>query len=210
MPRRNKKSATAAEFEDSPVASPSTPSDEPLSTATQGTDGDQAPPPSADGNQADPTAARKWHVSTKAEREATEAEHAECAAQWRRHKKYPTSSARHFIQDVHGGFRRAFDGCVEQWRREKKVDRKRFEQICRALDGHHRNEDAAWFPRLAAERPELAAGLAYLSRDHKQLHPLERRAARGDGEALVEFVAFLMDHLNREEMLIVPTMLSEA
>lgn len=41
--------------------------------------------------------------------------------------------------------------------------------FCAALDGHHRSEDAALFPQIAASRPDLAPVLAKLSQDHSMM-----------------------------------------
>ncbi|MFF1876278.1 hemerythrin domain-containing protein [Leifsonia sp. NPDC058230] len=44
--------------------------------------------------------------------------------------------------------------------------------FCVALDGHHRSEDAALFPALAAEHPELAPAIEKLMQDHSMLSQL--------------------------------------
>lgn len=41
--------------------------------------------------------------------------------------------------------------------------------FCAALDDHHRSEDAALFPRLVAESPELGDTVAALMKDHRTL-----------------------------------------
>lgn len=41
--------------------------------------------------------------------------------------------------------------------------------FCAALDDHHRSEDAALFPRLLAEGPELTDAITTLIRDHRIL-----------------------------------------
>ncbi|KGN39163.1 hemerythrin domain-containing protein [Knoellia subterranea] len=46
--------------------------------------------------------------------------------------------------------------------------------FCAALDGHHRSEDAALFPQIAAARPDLAPVLAKLSQDHSMMDHLIR------------------------------------
>ena len=44
--------------------------------------------------------------------------------------------------------------------------------FCAALDGHHRSEDRALFPRLRDERPDLAPVLAQLVQDHNMIEHL--------------------------------------
>jgi len=44
--------------------------------------------------------------------------------------------------------------------------------FCAALDGHHSSEDRALFPRLRAERPDLAPVLAQLVQDHNMIEHL--------------------------------------
>ena len=58
--------------------------------------------------------------------------------------------------------------------------------FCEALDGHHRSEDAALFPRIIDVRPELAPVIANLKQDHSMIdhllggfrHALESGASR--------------------------------
>jgi hypothetical protein len=94
------------------------------------------------------------------------------------------------------------DAQLEQWRRHPNYRRAN-------LEGHHTGEDKSWFPRIARRNPELKKAFDYLSKDHQHLHPLEVRVVqKKDEAALREFVSFLDDHLNREEMLIVPLALA--
>ncbi|PJJ63823.1 hemerythrin domain-containing protein [Compostimonas suwonensis] len=44
--------------------------------------------------------------------------------------------------------------------------------FCAALDGHHRSEDAALFPALVAEHPQLAPVVEKLVQDHSMLSHL--------------------------------------
>lgn len=44
--------------------------------------------------------------------------------------------------------------------------------FCAALSGHHRSEDGALFPRLVAERPDLAPVIAQLAQDHSMVEHL--------------------------------------
>ena len=56
--------------------------------------------------------------------------------------------------------------------------------FCSALDGHHRSEDAALFPQLRAQRPELGDAIDKLMQDHSMLSYLlaSLRAAVEAGE----------------------------
>ena len=56
--------------------------------------------------------------------------------------------------------------------------------FCSALDGHHRSEDTALFPRLRAQRPELGDAIDKLMQDHSMLSYLlaSLRAAVEAGE----------------------------
>jgi hypothetical protein len=153
-------------------------------------------------------AAPAWHASTPAERAATTAEYARCLAEWQAHKMWRRTMAHHLVAEVHEMFRRMFQQVEDAYKKDGAVDARRFAQCLRSLQGHHDGEDHQFFPMFVARNPALRAPLDYLSLDHQHLHPLERQALAGDGAALVEFNAFLLDHLRREEMLLVPEMLS--
>jgi hemerythrin-like domain-containing protein len=60
--------------------------------------------------------------------------------------------------------------------------------FCAALDGHHRGEDRALFPRLRAERPDLAPVIAQLVQDHNMIDHLigDLRRAMGAGASTEE------------------------
>ena len=143
-----------------------------------------------------------WRPSTLAEREATTALHSELRLKvWRRHKYYKRTMAHHLVEEVHKMFRKMFHDCLAAYEKSKEVDVRRFAQCLRSLEGHHRGEDEMYFPMWAREHPEIQPFFDHLSLDHRHLHPLERRVLDNkDGEALREFVSFLDDHLNREEM----------
>lgn len=44
--------------------------------------------------------------------------------------------------------------------------------FCAALDGHHRSEDTALFPRVLAARPDLAPVVSQLVQDHHMIEHL--------------------------------------
>lgn len=95
------------------------------------------------------------------------------------------------------------------------------------LDGHHRIEDAHYFPLLAAAEPRLERGFALLDADHQALHhhldafaaaanaalaaradPGALRTAAGAFLAALDGLDRLLDrHLTDEEELVVPVVL---
>ena len=84
-----------------------------------------------------------------------------------------------------------------------------FQAYVRNLEHHHQAEDQLWFPNVSRETPELRPYVDYLSMDHQHWHPLEVRVVKhGDADAIREFESFLSDHLNREELLTVPLLMS--
>jgi iron-sulfur cluster repair protein YtfE (RIC family) len=100
-------------------------------------------------------------------------------------------------------------------------------QLVSELDGHHRIEDAHYFPLLARAEPRLAAGFDLLDGDHRALHhhlaafadaAESALAARADAARLHDaagaFLAaldrldrLLARHLEDEEDLVVPVIL---
>ena len=61
-----------------------------------------------------------------------------------------------------------------------------------------------WFPKLRTAHPECGPLIDTLEADHAALVKRERDILAGKYSALAAFVALLMDHLNREELLTVP------
>ncbi len=100
-------------------------------------------------------------------------------------------------------FRTAFESLANSF----SVDVRGFERVNSNLHGHHGHEDAHWFPKLRRVHPELRGEINLLEENHNELVALEPRITRGDLSALKEFVALLLDHLNREELLTVPFLL---
>jgi iron-sulfur cluster repair protein YtfE (RIC family) len=146
----------------------------------------------------------------------------------------PHSLVRHFLEDVHGHFRRSFQQVGEMVRSNRKevADgtatvglvtpdvQKAFAWRVRNLLNHHTGEDRHFFPIVVQFEPSLKNDMKRLEDDHQKLHPLEDivldrvRLPAGAAPitdvdrvaALEEFLSFLEDHLNREEMLLVPFM----
>jgi len=113
--------------------------------------------------------------------------------------------AQHLVEDVHSFFREAFSSLLARSKKSGAVDAKAFASINLQLHHHHEIEDAAWFPKLRRLHPELAREVDVLERDHASLVELEDSITRArDLTALTLFVARLLDHLNREEILSVP------
>jgi hemerythrin-like domain-containing protein len=52
--------------------------------------------------------------------------------------------------------------------------------FCAALDGHHRSEDGALFPRLVAQQPDLAPVIGRLRQDHNMIGHLIGELQRAD------------------------------
>ena len=80
--------------------------------------------------------------------------------------------------------------------------------FCVALTGHHRSEDAALFPRLLADRPDLAPVIANLERDHAMIAhligDLEQALRHGASQAeklrhLAGIDAVMESHFGYEE-----------
>ncbi len=121
---------------------------------------------------------------------------------------YRHSMAHHLVEEVHPMFRNAFDKVLRS-SKEGDVKISQFEKVNRGLHNHHEGEDAHWFPQLKRENPKIGSELAILEQDHANLVAMENEIKRGSYTALVEFIAALNDHLIREEMLIVPILLSD-
>ena len=143
-------------------------------------------------------------------RHVTSLVHEHKLVQWEKDPSFFTSEANHLVRDIHGMFRRVFrsvavecDTCPadgEKWIQS-------FQTYNEMLHHHHSIEDKWWFPRLCAAHPSIKHHLAVLELDHKDLVALERRILAADKLALREFVGFLEDHLNREEILTVPLLI---
>lgn len=121
---------------------------------------------------------------------------------------YRSSMAHHLVEEVHPMFRNAFDKVLRK-SSEGDVKVSEFDRVNRGLHNHHGGEDDWWFPVLRRKHPNICAELDILESDHQALVAMEASIKQGSYSALVEFVSALNDHLNREEMLLVPCLLKE-
>jgi hemerythrin-like domain-containing protein len=119
---------------------------------------------------------------------------------------YRSSMAHHLVEEVHPMFRNGFER-VLNGSSEGKVKIAQFAEINLGLHHHHGAEDEQLFPQLRKQFPKIGSELDVLENDHANLVKLEKDIKSGSYTALVEFVAALNDHLNREEMLLVPCLL---
>jgi len=149
--------------------------------------------------------------------------------EWRQHPAYRRTIAQHFVEDVHPMFREMFNS-VEQAlsKREKKgetplVDKqvqRMFHNAWSNLEHHHQAEDRLMFPRLREFAPTQLEAFDVLEDDHKRLYPLKDAVLSSLDNSMLsdedrrrslsEFIALLMDHLNREELLVVPMFMNGA
>ncbi len=113
--------------------------------------------------------------------------------------------AQHLVEDVHPMFRHGFLAVLQKSRASGSVDVAGFNRINQSLHGHHKHEDQSWFPGFRRKRVDLKAYIDILESDHAELVRLERSVQKGDLAALELFCANLFDHLNREEMMGVPS-----
>ena len=122
---------------------------------------------------------------------------------WKAHQNWPTNFARHLVEDVHSTFRRGFEGL------KQKKNEKDFQRWNSSLHHHHTIEDNYFFPEVRKScSAEIGAEIDILESDHRRLVELEKEIAKGDLDLIDDFVDALMDHLNREEILTIPLLLS--
>lgn len=127
---------------------------------------------------------------------------------WRKRSTFHQSSAAHLVDDVHMMFREDFDYVVSI-STPFMVDLEVFKSINDDLHQHHAYEDTKWFPRLRRAHPHMKGEFDLLEAEHAALECLEASIMKyGNYEALVEFVAAVNDHLNREEMMTVPYLMN--
>ena len=126
---------------------------------------------------------------------------------YRSKKLYRGTMAHHLVDEVHPIFRTGFKKVLSACK-GGEVNVKAFEQMNRSLHHHHEAEDQSWFPGLRREHPQICLELDVLEKDHASLVVMENEIKRGNYLSLVEFVDALNDHLNREELLLVPILLS--
>lgn len=121
---------------------------------------------------------------------------------------YSGSLAQHLVDDVHPMFRRAFAKLLNN-SKEGDVKLSQFDQANADLHHHHGAEDEIFFPQWKEKHPHISDELKVLENDHAALVVMESEIKLGSYSALQEFVEALNDHLNREEMLLVPLLLCE-
>ena len=145
-------------------------------------------------------------ISTPAHRQQSQALYEAALLQWKRHPSYRSSwMTHHLVEEVHMHFRVMFRRVLARSAVKGSLDIAAFQDAWRSLHGHHTTEDEWLFPKMVRDMPDLKAQFDFLEEDHKYLHPLRERIVRDkDGAALEKLVAFLDDHLNREEMIVVP------
>merc|ERR1711916_70935 len=134
-------------------------------------------------------------------RRVTREVHASKMAQWRQHDNWSFGMARHLVEDVHVAFRDGFA------RVRDAKDVKLFERWNSSLHHHHSLEDRSLFPARRKQHPELVPEVDILEKDHAQLVKIEKEVGRGHAEQIETFVALLLDHLDREELITVPVFL---
>jgi hypothetical protein len=124
---------------------------------------------------------------------------------WKSHPQYTSSCsmARHLIEDIHEYFRSGFKLLIKTG----TVDLGGFNSLNSFLHHHHGIEDSYFFPKMIREHPHLEEEFKILENDHVTLKELEDEIKNSNFNALDTFVTLLLDHLNREELLLVPLML---
>lgn len=120
------------------------------------------------------------------------------SAEWKQQPEWD-GMARHLVEDIHRGFRNKF----EQARKDAKL----FSRMCGHLHGHHSLEDSMFFPAVVRAHPSAKEKISLLEQDHVEISLLEQRIENGEEELIGEFVDLLIDHLNREEMIVIPLLL---
>lgn len=127
---------------------------------------------------------------------------------YRKQSTFHQSSAAHLVDDVHMMFREDFDYVVSI-STPFSVDAEVFKSVNDDLHQHHSYEDTKWFPRLRRAHPDMKGEFDLLETEHAALGRLESSIVKsGSYDALVEFVAALNDHLNREELITVPYLMN--
>lgn len=127
---------------------------------------------------------------------------------FRKSPRYRSTMAQHLVDEVHPVFRRGFTKVLAA-SKDDKVNIDQFNHLNNNLHHHHELEDQMWFPQLRRQYREIRSGLDVLEADHVELVRMESEIRSGSHSALVEFVAALNDHLNREELLIIPCLIGE-
>ena len=128
---------------------------------------------------------------------------------WRKHKKFNNSLAGFLVDGIHQPFRKDFHDVIKR-SPAPTINVGLFTHVNSSLHHHHYFESSSIFPDLRRSDKRVAKELDILERDYAGLVALERKVVTGDDRsALLEFIAFLDDHLNRNEMLIIPLLMMD-
>jgi iron-sulfur cluster repair protein YtfE (RIC family) len=141
-----------------------------------------------------------------------------------RNHPYSTGLAKHFVEHVHGHFRSHFRNLTALCDPQRgTITAESFQRtilppllrVAAELHQHHRLEDSVFFPQLKSANPGLVSQFCELEKDHDMLHALEEVAVSTASPledriaAVVELGSFLENHLQREEMIVVPLLIQE-
>jgi hypothetical protein len=129
---------------------------------------------------------------------------------WKLNKSFDNTMAGFLVSGIHQPFRDSFDDVIRQ-SPTQTVNVKMFTSVNNSVHDHHNFEVASVFPILRQRDRKISRELDILEKDNTALVALERKIiAENDRAALIEFVAAFKDHLNREEMLIVPLLMDQS
>jgi hypothetical protein len=161
------------------------------------------------------SASAPWFCATQAQRDATARVHRNALARWRADPRWAVAGqASHLVDTVHQHYRAGLETLLCQATSPSanhnqsaplRVNLDAFRDLMKQLHEHHESEDLHIFPLVIAHYPEVKFVFDWLEEDHKHLAPLERNVLEaGDAASLREFSDFVIDHLNREELVMVP------
>ena len=123
--------------------------------------------------------------------------------EYKENAAFHSTLATALVNQFHASYRTSFSEVLLK-SSPGSVDVGLFDKANTELHIHHEYEDSTWFPKLKELHPEIVAELELMEEDHRYIVSLEPSIRAGNYEALVDFVESLNDHLNREELLIVP------
>lgn len=142
-------------------------------------------------------------------REVTHNVHQVMMNDWRKHKKFNNSLAGFLVDGIHQPFREDFHDVIKR-SPAPTINVGLFTHLNSSLLHHHYFENSSIFPDLRRSDKRVAKELDILEKDYAGLAALKRKVVTGhDRSALLEFIACLNDHLNRNEMLIIPLLMED-
>lgn len=142
-------------------------------------------------------------------REVTRIVHQVKMTDWRKHKNFNNSLAGFLVDGIHEPFREDFHDIVER-STAATINVDLFTHLNSSLHHHHCYENSSIFPDLRRSDKRVAEELDIMEKDYAGLVALERKIVTGDDRlALLEFIASLNDHLNRNEILIIPLLMRD-